>query len=99
MVDTKSCGYSNSGRLSEGEYSMPFFSTRHSPTSDCDRKASVCWSAPYEANSVAPETSLACAGTSGEGNSGPQVSPSSFGLVVGRQQCSSVFQHPSQPYF
>ena len=33
MVGTKSHGYSNSGRLSEGEYSMPFFSTRHSPTS------------------------------------------------------------------
>ena len=31
MVGTKSRGYSNSGRLSEGEYSMPFFSTRHSP--------------------------------------------------------------------
>ena len=30
MVDTKSRGYSNSGRLSEGEYSVPFFSTRHS---------------------------------------------------------------------
>ena len=58
-------------------------------SSDCDGKASVCWSAPYEANSVAPEASLACAGTSGEGNSGSQVSPSSFGLVVGRQQCSS----------
>ena len=33
MVGTKSRGYSNSGQLSEGEYSMPFFSTRHSPTS------------------------------------------------------------------
>ena len=32
MVGTKSRGYSNLGRLSEGEYSMPFFSTRHSPT-------------------------------------------------------------------
>ena len=31
MVGTKSRGYSNSGRLSEGEYLMPFFSTRHSP--------------------------------------------------------------------
>ena len=27
MVGTKSHGYSNSGRLSEGKYSMPFFST------------------------------------------------------------------------
>ena len=26
MVGTKSCGNSNSGRLSEGEYSVPFFS-------------------------------------------------------------------------
>ena len=34
MVGTKSRGYLNSGRLSEGEYSMPFFSTRHSPTFD-----------------------------------------------------------------
>ena len=25
MVGTKSRGYSNSGRFSEGEYSMPFF--------------------------------------------------------------------------
>ena len=32
MVGTKSRGYSNSGQLSEGEYSMPFFSTRHSPS-------------------------------------------------------------------
>ena len=31
MVGTTSCGYSNSGRFSEGEYSMPFFCTRHSP--------------------------------------------------------------------
>ena len=34
MVGTKSRGYSNSGRLSEGEYSMPFFSTRPSPSFD-----------------------------------------------------------------
>ena len=27
MVGTKSRGYSNSGRLSEGEYSMPFLSS------------------------------------------------------------------------
>ena len=33
MVGTKSRGYSNSGRLSEGEYSVPFFCTRPSPTS------------------------------------------------------------------
>ena len=33
MVDTKSRGYSNSGRLSESEYSLPFFSTRPSPSS------------------------------------------------------------------
>ena len=32
MVGTKSRGYSNSGQLSEGEYSMPFFCTRHSPS-------------------------------------------------------------------
>ena len=32
MVGTKSRGYSNSGRLSEGEYSVPFFSTLPSPT-------------------------------------------------------------------
>ena len=31
MVGIKSRGYLNSGRLSEGEYSMPFFGTRHSP--------------------------------------------------------------------
>ena len=32
MVGTKSRGYSNLGWLSDGEYSMPFFSTRHSPS-------------------------------------------------------------------
>ena len=32
MVDTKSRGYSNSGRLSEGQCAMPFISTRPSPT-------------------------------------------------------------------
>ena len=31
MVGTKSRSYSNSGRLLEGEYSGPFFSTRPSP--------------------------------------------------------------------
>ena len=34
MVDTKSRSYSNSGRLSEGVYSVPFFSTRPSPNFD-----------------------------------------------------------------
>ena len=33
MVGTKSHGYSNSGQLSEGEYSVPFFSTHPSPSS------------------------------------------------------------------
>ena len=47
-------------------------------SSDCDGKASLVRSAPYEANSVAPEASLACARTPGEGNSGSQVAPSSF---------------------
>ena len=32
MVDTKSCGYSNSGQLSECRYSGLFFTTRPSPT-------------------------------------------------------------------
>ena len=32
MVDTKSRSYSNLGRLSEGEYSVPFFSTPPSPS-------------------------------------------------------------------
>ena len=40
MVGTKTRGYSNSGRLSEGEYSMPFLSTRHSPKEDSDRFSS-----------------------------------------------------------
>ena len=92
-------GFAHSGPASQSKREasvhqgsgLLYCSSVHVPdrSSDCDGKASVCWSAPYEANSVAPETSLACAGTSGEGNSGPQVSPSSFGLVVGRQQCSS----------
>ena len=38
---------------------------------------------------MAPEASLAGAGSPGEGNSDPHVTPSSFGLVVGRQQCAS----------
>ena len=32
MVGTKSRCYSNSGRLTEGEYSRPFFSTDPSPS-------------------------------------------------------------------
>ena len=32
MGGTKCCGYSNSGRLSEGEYSGLFFSTHPSPS-------------------------------------------------------------------
>ena len=36
MVGTKSRGYSNSGQLSEGEYSMPFLCTHHSPNFDSD---------------------------------------------------------------
>ena len=35
MVDTKSRSYSNLGQLSEGEYSVPFFSTRPSPSFNC----------------------------------------------------------------
>ena len=79
-------GLAHSGPASQSKREAPvhqgsgllYCSSVHVPdrSSDCDRKASVCWSAPYEANSVAPETSLACARTSGEGNSGPQVSPS-----------------------
>ena len=92
-------GFAHSGPASQSKREasvhqgskLLYCSSVHVPdrSSDCDGKASVCWSAPYEANSVAPEASLACAGTSGEGNSGSQVSPSSFGLVVGRQQCAS----------
>ena len=36
MVDTKSCGYSNSGRLLWGEYSVSFFITRPSPRGEGD---------------------------------------------------------------
>ena len=34
MVDTKSCDYSNSGRVSECGYAGVFFGTRQSPTKD-----------------------------------------------------------------
>ena len=57
--------------------------------SDGDGEASLVTSSPYEAYSVAPEASLAGAGNPGEGNSDPHVTPFSFGLVVGRQQCAS----------
>ena len=34
MVDTKSRGYSNLGQLWEGEYLVPIFSTRLSPSNE-----------------------------------------------------------------
>ena len=43
MVGAKSRGYSNSGQLSEGEYSMPFFSTRHSPNTDIINVGTKCY--------------------------------------------------------
>ena len=43
MIGTKSHGYSNSGWLSEGEYSGPFFSTRPSPSKVRDPQEEHHW--------------------------------------------------------
>ena len=55
---------------------------------DGHRETSVCRSPSYEAHSVASEETLACPGSPRESYSGPSVTPSSFGLVVGRSQCA-----------
>ena len=55
---------------------------------DGHRETSVCRSPSYEAHSVASEQTLACPGSPRESYSGPSVTPSSFGLVVGRSQCA-----------
>ena len=49
------------------------------------REASVVRSPPHEANLMAPQEALACAGGPREGDPGRPCSPSSPGLVVGRK--------------
>ena len=53
------------------------------------REASVVRSPPHEANSMAPQEALACAGGPGKGDPGPPCCPSSPGLVVGPKECTS----------
>ena len=52
------------------------------------REASVVRSPPHEANSIAPQEALACAGGPREGDPSSPCSPSSPGLVVGRKECT-----------
>ena len=42
MVGAKFCGYWNSGRLWESEYSVQFFCTRHNPTNN-DTHMLITW--------------------------------------------------------
>ena len=55
---------------------------------DGHRETSVCGSPSYEAHSVASEEKLACPGNPRESDSSPSGTPPSFGLLVGRSQCS-----------
>ena len=55
---------------------------------DGHRETSVCRLPSHEAHSVASEEKLACPGCLRESYSGPSVTPSSLGLVVGRSQCT-----------
>ena len=55
-------------------------------TPHSDREISVGRSPSHEAHSVAPQTALACAGSTGKGYSGSNVSPTSPGLVARRRQ-------------
>ena len=55
---------------------------------DGHRETSVCGSPSYEAHSVASEKKLACPGSPRKSDSGPSVTPPSFGLVVGPSQCT-----------
>ena len=55
---------------------------------DGHRETGVCGSPSYEAHPVASEEKLACPGGPRKSDSGPSVTPPSFGLVVGRSQCT-----------
>ena len=53
------------------------------------RKASLPWPASYETHTVASQKQLESAGSTGEGHSGTQSPSPSFGVVVGRTQCTA----------
>ena len=54
-----------------------------------DRETSLVRSTSHEAHSVALEATLACSGDSGQDHSGSPCSPSSPGLVAGREKCAA----------
>ena len=56
---------------------------------DSKRETGVVGSPPHEANPMAPQEALACAGGFRQGDSGFPCSPSSPRLVVGRKECAS----------
>ena len=52
------------------------------------RKAGLYWPASHETHTVASQKQLESAGSTGEGHSGTQIPSPSFGVVVGRTQCT-----------
>ena len=53
------------------------------------RKASLSRPASHETHTVASQKQLESAGSTGEGHSGTQIPSPSFGVVVGRTQCTA----------
>ena len=53
------------------------------------RKAGLSRPASHETHTVASQKQLESAGSTGEGHSGTQIPSPSFGMVVGRTQCTS----------
>ena len=53
------------------------------------RKASFPRPASYETHTVASQKQLESAGSTGKSHSGTQIPPPSFGMVVGRKQCTA----------
>ena len=53
------------------------------------RKASLPRPASYETHTVASQKQLESTGSTGKGHSGTQIPPPSFGMVVGRKQCTA----------
>ena len=53
------------------------------------RKASLPRPASYETHTVASQKQLESAGSTGKVHSGTQIPPPSFGMVVGRKQCTA----------
>ena len=53
------------------------------------RKTSLSWPTSYETHTVTSQKQLESAGSTGEGHSGTQIPSPSFGVVVGRTQCTA----------